>query len=140
MHNLFHQNYLNQLTLETPTSNNSGSAVLQKKQEQIKPKVVKEVMVPKKIEKKSTSTIPTATSVKNSSYYIITASVANRTDAQNVVDKLKKQGFSGASILQGDGRVRVSIMSFSNNAEANTKLSQLKKNATFKDAWLLTAK
>jgi len=131
--------------IEAPEIHNSISgnleiAVPQKKKEQLMPKAIKEVIVPKKIEKKSTPIKSEITSENKGSYYIITASVTNRADAQEIVNKLKSKGYSGASFIEGKGRVRVSIMSFSDNGEANNKLNQLKKNANFKDAWLLSNK
>lgn len=132
-------------SIETPEANNTISGSLevtapQKRQEQLMPKAVKEVIIPKKIEKKSAPIKPEIASENKGSYYIITASVTNRADAQEMVNKLKSKGYSGASFIEGKERVRVSIMSFSDNTEANNKLYLLKKNANFKDAWLLSNK
>lgn len=125
-------------------SNNLEANAPQKKQEQLKPKTVKEVLVPKKIEKKvekKNDPVKTeTTSVSKGSYHIIAASVTNRADAQEIVSRLKSKGYSGASFIEGNGRIRVSVMSFSDDTEANNKLSQLKKNVNFKDAWVLSNK
>jgi cell division septation protein DedD len=113
----------------------------QKVQEEIKPKAIKEVVIPKSnIENKSNTAKPLSESVNKNSCHIIIASVNNRADAQEIVDRLISKGYSKASIIEGKKWIRVSIMSLSNNDEANNKLLQLKKNKNFKDAWLLTDK
>lgn len=121
-------------------SNNIEANAPQKKQEQLKPKAVKEVLIPKKVEKKNDLVKAETTSVSKGSYHIIAASVTNRADAQEIVNRLKSKGYSGASFIEGNGRIRVSVMSFSDDTEANNKLSQLKKNVNFKDAWVLSNK
>ncbi|WP_321437115.1 SPOR domain-containing protein [uncultured Bacteroides sp.] len=131
--------------IDNSNSSNKEATVLQKNQELLKPKAVKEVTIPKQtVEKKKTSVTtlvkPTTASVNKSSYYIITASVANRADAQEIVNRLRSKGYSGATYIEGNKRIRVSIMSFSDNVEANNKLCQLKKNAIYKDAWVLANK
>lgn len=70
-------------------------------------------------------------------YNIIIASVANQIDAQKVIDNFKKQGYTDVSIISGSGRTRISIMSFTNKDKAYKKLTELKQNQVFKDAWLL---
>ena len=113
----------------------------QKVQEQIKPKAIKEVVIPKSnTENKSNTAKPSAESINKNSCHIIIASVNNRADAQEIVDRLISKGYSKASVIEGNKWIRVSIMSLSNNDEANNKLLQLKKNKNFKDAWLLTDK
>ena len=42
-----------------------------------------------------------------------------------------------AKALNTDGKVRVSIRSFSNREEATKQLLELRKNETYKNAWLL---
>ena len=113
----------------------------QKVQEEIKPKAIKEVVIPKNnIENKSNTAKPLSESANKNSCHIIIASVNKRADAQEIVDRLISKGYSKASIIEGKKWIRVSIMSLSNNDEANNKLLQLKKNKNFKDAWLLTDK
>jgi len=126
--------------VDNSIANNLGVKAPLKKQEQLKPKVVKEVLVSKKVEKKNDPVKIETTSANKGSYYIIAASVTNRADAQEIVNRLKAKGYSGAGFIEGNGRVRVSIMSFSDDTEANNKLSQLKKNVNFKDAWVLSNK
>ena len=40
-------------------------------------------------------------------------------------------------VLNNDGKVRVSIRSFNNREEATKQLLELRKNETYKSAWLL---
>ncbi|BEG98570.1 SPOR domain-containing protein [Bacteroides sedimenti] len=115
------------------------AATAQNKRDQLKPKAIREVVIPKKVaEKKVVTTNSVQQTATKGSYHIIIASVMNRADAQEIVNNLKSKGYSGASYIEGTKRIRVSIMSFANDSEANTKLSQLKKNSNFKDAWVLT--
>ncbi len=128
----------NSLTESVPAKKQVNN---QKVQEEIKPKAIKEVIIPKSnIENKSNIAKPLSESVNKNSCHIIIASVNNHADAQEIVDRLISKGYSKASIIEGNKWIRVSIMSLSNNDEANNKLLQLKKNKNFKDAWLLTDK
>jgi len=115
---------------------------VEKKQEPLKPKAIKEITIPKKEEKKADQSKKSdaVTSTAKGGYHIIAASVTNRTDAQEIVDRLKAKGYSNATCIVGKSRVRVSLMSFTSDAEANKKLSQLKRNSNFKDAWVYTSK
>lgn len=73
-------------------------------------------------------------------YHIIAASGVTRAGAEMLVKKLKKDGFANASIIENNGRIRVSAMSTSDSNEANQKLNQIQKKDSYKDAWLLSAK
>lgn len=131
---------MNLETAKASDINNTFVAVSpQKKQDQLKPKAIKEVVIPIKTEEKKSTTAKSAPITSNKgSFHIIIASVTTRADAQEIVNNLKSKGYSGASYVEGSKRIRVSIMSFSDDTEANNKLSQLKKNVNFKDAWLLS--
>ena len=52
-------------------------------------------------------------------------------------EQLKAKGFAEAKALNTDGKVRVSISSFNNANEATKQLLELRKNETYKNAWLL---
>ena len=54
-----------------------------------------------------------------------------------MAEQLKAKGFSEAKALNSDGKVRVSIRSFGNREEATKQLLELRKNETYKNAWLL---
>lgn len=74
---------------------------------------------------------------KSSPYHIIIASVANMKDAEEIVDKLKAKGYTGAKVLMGDGKIRVSIVSCADRNEANRQLLKLRENKTYASAWML---
>ena len=54
-----------------------------------------------------------------------------------MANRLNAKGFEEAKALNTDGKVRVSIRSFSNREEATKQLLELRKNETYKNAWLL---
>jgi len=54
-----------------------------------------------------------------------------------MANRLNAKGFAEAKALNTDGKVRVSIRSFSNREEATKQLLELRKNETYKNAWLL---
>jgi len=73
---------------------------------------------------------------KNSiTYYIIVKTSIPRKDADKLVVKLKAEGFPAATILEKNGKIRISVYTSNNRTDALTKLRDVKK--TFKDAWLL---
>lgn len=116
------------------------SATKIKDNNQIKPKAIKQISVPKKKTVEEKKDIPSTTLPSKGIYHIIAASSVSRSGAEALVKKLKNSGFAEASIIENNGKVRVSILSLSDNKEANQKLNQIKKNDAYKDAWLLTAK
>lgn len=73
-------------------------------------------------------------------YHIIVASVGNRSDAETVVKQLASKGYSDATIIERDKKVRVAIMSSSDKNSLNNKLTELRKNEMFKNAWMLTTR
>ena len=54
-----------------------------------------------------------------------------------MANQLKEKGFAEAKALNTAGKVRVSIRSFDNREEATKHLLELRKNETYKNAWLL---
>lgn len=78
--------------------------------------------------------------VQTKGHCIIVASVVNQADAQKLVDSFKKQGYTDAAIIEGNNRVRVSLMTFPDQTEAYKKLNSLKQEPAFKDAWILSTK
>ncbi|EKA81918.1 SPOR domain-containing protein [Bacteroides fragilis] len=70
-------------------------------------------------------------------YHIIIASVANTKEAELMAAELKTKGYAGASVLTGDGKIRVSIMSCANREDANRQLLKLRENEAYKNAWML---
>lgn len=79
-----------------------------------------------------------AKSTKN--YHIIVASLATSSDAQRMLKEYIAQGHLGASIIEGNGRFRISLSSSTNKSAAYQKLNELKKSKAFESAWMLTSK
>lgn len=105
-----------------------------------KPIAVKEVKVTK--QGTSATTAATAPAVKsqksaNHPFHIIVAGGISLKDAEAIATQLKSKGFANAKALNMDGKVRVSISSFDNRNEATKQLLELRKNETYKNAWLL---
>ena len=105
-----------------------------------KPIAVKEVKVAK--QGTSATTAATAPAVKsqksvNHPFHIIVAGGISLKDAEAIATQLKSKGFANAKALNMDEKVRVSISSFDNRNEATKQLLELRKNETYKNAWLL---
>lgn len=99
-----------------------------------KPIAVREV----KVVKQETAA-PAVKSQKsaNHPFHIIVAGGISLKDAEVIANQLKSKGFTDAKALNTDGKVRVSISSFNNRDEATKQLLELRKNETYKNAWLL---
>lgn len=105
-----------------------------------KPIAVREVKVTK--QEMPATTYTTAPAVKsqksvNHPFHIIVAGGISLKDAETIATQLKSKGFANAKVLNMDGKVRVSISSFDNRNEATKQLLELRKNETYKNAWLL---
>ena len=70
-------------------------------------------------------------------FHIIVAGGIGLKDAEAMAEQLKAKGFAEAKALNSDGKIRVSIRSFENREEATRQLLELRKNETYKNAWLL---
>ena len=107
-----------------------------------RPIAVKEVKVAKQ---ETTPAAPTVTAPAtpavqpqaNHPFHIIVAGGIGLKDAEAMAEQLKAKGFAEAKALNSDGKVRVSIRSFGNREEATKQLLELRKNETYKNAWLL---
>ena len=71
-------------------------------------------------------------------YHIIVASLTTSADAKNMLQEYKKQGHTGASIIESKNRFRISIGGFADKSAAYAKLNELKQAEAFKNAWMLT--
>lgn len=110
-----------------------------KKVTDLKPKAIRVEKVTKNNNNIITAETSQVTpSIKEGKYNIIIASVNNRSEAETVIQKCIKEGYTNAKILEGNGRTRISLMSFSDRNEANKKLNELRQSPTLKDAWLLS--
>lgn len=72
--------------------------------------------------------------------YIIVASLTNAEDANRELRNFKNQGYTGAQILESDGRYRIALQHYGNANEAYRKVSELRKDEQFKNAWVFTTK
>lgn len=101
-----------------------------------KPIAVKEVKVAKQTE---ASPAPAAKPqvAANHPFHIIVAGGIGMKDAEAMANKLRAKGYAEAKAINTDGKVRVSILSFDNRQEATKQLLELRKNETYKNAWLL---
>ena len=77
---------------------------------------------------------------KKNKYHIIVASLPTSADAQRMLKEYNQQGYRGASVLEGNGRFRIALCSYSDKTEAYGKLNNLKKEEAFKNAWMLSSK
>ena len=80
---------------------------------------------------------PTPQNVSTRSYHIIVASLPNHRGADEIVNKYTAQGYTNVSLVERDGRIRISLTQFNNKDEANSYLSTLRTNEAFANAWLL---
>lgn len=78
--------------------------------------------------------------VAQKTYHIIVASLPTSADAERMIQEYKQQGHSGASMIEGGGRFRISISSYKDKSLAYKKLNELKQADAFKNAWMLTSK
>lgn len=122
-------------TLSPAVKNNSKKEVTIRKKP-VKPVAVKEVKVSKVVSEAEKPVVRPQKSGKP--FHLIVASVASLKDAEMMAAQLKEKGFAGAKALQGDGKIRVSIMSCATRDEANSQLSKLRENVAYQNAWLLT--
>lgn len=125
----------------------------QPKKKVVTPVAVKEVKVKaataEKAEKttpavKTEKTVPTVKAEKTAPavktvkpYHIIVASVGSEQDAMRMAEQLKQKGFSKASAVIGDGKMRVSIQSFNSQAEAYKALKEIRAIEAYQSAWVL---
>lgn len=74
---------------------------------------------------------------KTVTYNIIVASVGSEADAGQAISDFAEKGYPGAFLIKGNGRFRIAIAAFENEAEAYRKANEMKQNVIFKDAWVL---
>lgn len=81
--------------------------------------------------------VATAKSQTDHPFHIIVAGGISLKDAEAITGQLQTNGFPEATTLNSDGKVRVSIRSFSTREEATKQLLELRKNENYTNAWLL---
>lgn len=127
-------------TASTSSSTKTSSTKKNTVNKTSKPIAVREVKVAKQETAATASvTIPAVKSPEsaNHPFHIIVAGGISLKDAEAIATQLKSKGFANAKALNMDGKVRVSISSFNNRNEATKQLLELRKNETYKNAWLL---
>jgi hypothetical protein len=67
-------------------------------------------------------------------YYIVVKSQFPLEDMKKTAGELKAGGYPQAKVIQKDGKIRVSIMEFTNKAKADSALREVRK--MYKDAWI----
>ncbi|MCC8186976.1 MAG: SPOR domain-containing protein [Bacteroides sp.] len=110
----------------------------------VKPVAVKEVVVAgspensgEQVQTVVRSDIPGNVSSPARGYHLIVSSLVYIKDAEAQVEELRRQGYEGASVIVGDGKVRVSICSFEDRQEAYRQLALYREKQGFESAWLL---
>ena len=131
-------------TASTSSSTKTSSTKKNTADKTSKPIAVREMKVAKQ-ETAATASATTPAAVKspesaNHPFHIIVAGGISLKDAEAIATQLKSKGFANAKALNMDGKVRVSISSFDNRNEATKQLLELRKNETYKNAWLLANK
>ena len=84
--------------------------------------------------------VPTVSTVSEKTYHIIVASLPNHRGADETLSQYARMGYTGASLVERDDRVRISLMQFADKAEANAQLAILRQQDKFKSAWLLAVR
>ena len=80
--------------------------------------------------------VPTPTKT----YHIIVASLPSLRGANETLNQYVSKGYTGASLVERDNRVRISLMQFTDKDEANDYLKTLREEDAFKNAWLLAVR
>ena len=79
----------------------------------------------------------TTTAKKQKLYNVIVASVGSEEGADNMVQELKSQGYDGAKVIVGDGKIRVSVQSFEAETDAYRSIRNFQQQGLFDQAWVL---
>ncbi len=74
---------------------------------------------------------------KTKDYYVIAASLPTMETAEQYLSDYKAKGFQDAAIVKGNGRFRIAVARFDNRQDAESRISDLRKNDSYKDVWLL---
>jgi outer membrane biosynthesis protein TonB len=78
------------------------------------------------------------TSTVSNIYHLIVSSLTTLADAQKELNNYIQKGYTNATIVEGNGRYRISLGDYTDMGTANNKLNELKKkDDSFKGAWLL---
>lgn len=86
------------------------------------------------------ATPQTTVSVADKRYHVIVASIAGRNGAEETRMRFAAKGYDDVTLLECDGRTRISLASFADKDEANAFIAELRAKTEFKNAWLLPVK
>ena len=81
-----------------------------------------------------------AVSSSKKNYSIIVASLPTSSDAKRMMESYKKQGYTDARVVEGNGRYRIALYTYADKTAAYQKMDKLKKEAAFQSAWMLSTK
>lgn len=84
--------------------------------------------------------ITTAELQPTKTYHIIVASLPNHRGADETLAQYIDQGYTEASLVERDNRVRISLVQFTDKNEANEYLDSLRQTDKFQSAWLLAVR
>lgn len=73
-------------------------------------------------------------------YHIIVSSLPSAKGSEELVARYAAIGFKDASVVKSDDRFRISVASYTDKAEADAALRELREGDLCKHAWLLTLK
>lgn len=90
-----------------------------------------EIMIPVAAQSPSTET-----SSNHHSFFIIIASFNKKADAQSAVESYHQMGYPNASVVENEGRIRVSIDQFKTQEKADEALNQYRSK--FQGAWVFS--
>lgn len=74
---------------------------------------------------------------RTAAYNVIVASVPTENDAQPTIERLASKGYTGAFLIKGGGRFRIALKAYDTEAEAYSRVNELKQSGDIKDAWVL---
>ena len=84
--------------------------------------------------------IPVTIAASNKTYHIIVASLPSHRGADETLEQFAAKGYTNATIVERDDRVRISLAQFADKDEANEYLKELRQQEDFQNAWLLAVR
>lgn len=83
---------------------------------------------------------PATIAASNKTYHIIVASLPSHRGADETLEQFAAKGYTNATIVERDDRVRISLAQFADKDEANEYLKELRQQEDFQNAWLLAVR
>lgn len=83
---------------------------------------------------------PVTIAASNKTYHIIVASLPSHRGADETLEQFAAKGYTNATIVERDDRVRISLAQFADKDEANEYLKELRQQEDFQNAWLLAVR